>query len=391
MDIPQKGSLKDLDFSNLLLKLHNQRSTGTIIIKGSSFTKSVYIKKGDVIFASSSLDDERLGEMLIKAGMITKDEYDLSVEILKKTGKKQGAILVELGFLTPKQLFEGLKFQIREIIYSIFPLRDADYEFLEGELPEEEVIGLRIDIKELISEGKKRIEGSHSEQEEPLNEEERQLKKKAEEFHLRLKEMSAADILQITEESSPEEIKRNYYRLAKEFHPDRAFNSKDRELKEMLTNIFDAITKAYDELNDENKRAEFFRRVARPRQEEQRHDFSEQFRRGVEEFRKGNYWGAAEVFRWITRLDPRSIKAWSFLSHSLSNIPGRLKDAETAILEAIKLDPFNADLYASLGHIYLKAGLRKRAKRQFDKALNIDSSNKEAIRGLEQIRVMPDN
>lgn len=386
MDIPQKGSLKDLDFSNLLLYLQRQKSTGTIVIEGSAFTKKVYIKKGDVIFASSSLNDERLGEMLIKAGMITKDEYDLSVEIFKKTGKKQGAILVELGFLTPKQLFEGLKFQIREIVYSIFPLRDADYEFLEGELSEDEVIGLRINIKELISEGKRRV----IEQDVTLNEEERALKKKAEEFHLRLKEMSAADILQITEESSHEEIKRNYYRLAKEFHPDRAFNSKDRGLKEMLTNIFDAITKAYDELSDENKRAEFFRRLAKPRQE-QPHDFNEQFRRGIEEFSKGNYWGAAEIFRWITRLDPRSIKAWYLLSHSLSHMPGRLKDSETAILEAIKLDPFNADHYSTLGHIYLKAGLKKRARRQFDKALNIDSSNKEAIRGLEQIRVMPDD
>lgn len=386
MDIPRRGGLREQGFSDLLSHLHSKKATGTLIVKGPSFTKKVYLKKGIVIFASSSLNEERLGEMLIKAGMITKEQYDISVDILKRTGKKQGAILVELGILTPRQLFEGLKFQVKEIIYSIFSFKEAEYEFLEGELPEDEIIGLRINITDLINEGSKRASEKVT-----LDEEEKELKRKAEEFYKRLKDMSAADILQITEKSSSEEIKRNYYRLAKEYHPDRAFNSRDAKLKEMLTDIFNAIAKAYEELKDEDRRAEFFKGIVRPREADAGPDLNEQFRRGLEEFKKGNYWGAAEIFRWITRLEPRSHKAWHLLSRSLSGIPGRLKDAETAMLEAIKLDPFNADYYAGLGHIYLKAGLRKRAKRQFDKALNIDSSHEGAIKGLEQIRAMQED
>lgn len=386
MDIPHKGSLKEHSLSDLLLYLQKKRATGTVLIKGPAFTKKVYIKEGNAIFASSSLDEERLGEMLIKAGMITKEQYDISVDILKRTGKKQGTIFVELGILSPKQLFEGLKFQVREIILSLFSLRDSEYEFLEGELPEREIIGLRIDINDLITEGLKRAEEVNV----TSSEEEKELKRKAEEFINRLKDMSAADILQITERSGPEEIKRNYYRLAKEYHPDRAFNSRDGQLKEMLTVIFDAIAKAYDELKDEEKRTEFFRTITRPR-EETHLDLHAQFSRGIEELKKGNYWGASEIFRWITRLEPTSHKAWHLLSRSLRNIPGRLKDAETALLEAIRLDPFNADYYASLGDLYLKAGLKKRAKRQFDKALNIDSSHEEAIRGLEQIKSMSED
>lgn len=386
MDIPQRGNLKEIGFSDLLAYLQRTKATGTVVVNGATYTKRVYIKEGRVIFASSNLDDESLGEMLIKAGMITKREYDLSVEILKKTGKKQGAILVELGVLTPKQLFEGLKFQVKGIIYSLFSLKDANFEFREGELPKEEIISLRLDIDELLSEAANCINKGEI----VLNEEERKLKEKAKEFYLRLKDMTFADILQITEESSLEEIKRNYYRLAREFHPDRAFNSKDKELKEMLTHIFDVVTKAYNELKDDKKRSEFFRRIIGPKKKEERTDLSELFRRGIEEFKKGNYWGATDIFRWITRLDPRSAKAWDLLSRSLSNIPRRLKDAESAALEAIKLDPFNADYYARLGHIYLKAGLRKRAKRQFDKALNIDSANDEAIKGLKQISTFND-
>ncbi len=386
MDIPQKGNLGNLDFSEVLSSLHQKKATGTIVIKGADFTKKVYLKNGEVAYASSSLEEERLGEMLIKAGMITREQYDISVDVLKRTGKKQGSILVELGILTPKQLFEGLKFQINEIIYSIFLLGEAEYEFKDGDLCENEIIGLRIRINELIEEGMKRVrERDTSEKEET------ELKKKAREFYSRLKDMTAADILQITEESSIEEIKKNYYRLAREYHPDRAFNSRDSELKEMLTDIFDAIAKAYDELKDEERRREFFREIVRPQKEQPQIDLTEQFKRGMLELKKRNYWGAAEIFRWITRIDSKSVRAWHYLSLSLSNIPGKLKDAELALLEAIKLEPFSSDHYANLGNIYLKAGLKKRAKRQFDRALSLDSSNEKALKGLEELKGMMDD
>jgi len=385
LDIPERRNPGSDDFSSILADLKDKKATGTLVVRSSNFLKRVFLKGGEVVFASSNLEEDRLGEMLIKAGLITREQYDISVEILKKTGKQQGSILVELGFLTPRQLFEGLKFQIREIVLSLFDSAETVIEFREGELPEDEIIGLKINIDDLIREGEKRFNRKNR-----LSEEEAILKKKAEEFFMRIRDMSPADILQVKETSDYKEIKSNYYRLAKEFHPDRAFYSEDRELKERLTYIFDAITKAYNELKDDEKRQEFFKRISRSTVRETGPDLHIHYKRGMEEFRTGNYWGAAEVFRWLTRLDPKSPRAWQMLSRSLSHIPGRLKDAETALLEAIRLDPFNADYYTDLGHIYLKAGLKKRAKRQFEKALNIDSANGDALKGLNMINTMDD-
>jgi len=385
LDIPERRNPGSDGFSSILADLKDKKATGTLVVRSSNFLKRVFLKGGEVVFASSNLEEDRLGEMLIKAGLITREQYDISVEILKKTGKQQGSILVELGFLTPRQLFEGLKFQIREIVLSLFDSAETVIEFREGELPEDEIIGLKINIDDLIREGEKRFNRKNR-----LSEEEAILKKKAEEFFMRIRDMSPADILQVKENSDYKEIKSNYYRLAKEFHPDRAFYSEDRELKERLTYIFDAITKAYNELKDDEKRQEFFKRISRSTVRERGPDLHIHYKRGMEEFRTGNYWGAAEVFRWLTRLDPKSPRAWQMLSRSLSHIPGRLKDAETALLEAIRLDPFNADYYTDLGHIYLKAGLKKRAKRQFEKALNIDSANGDALKGLNMINTMDD-
>jgi hypothetical protein len=141
----------------ILVYLNRERKTGTLTVSASSATKNIYLKTGDVIFASSTYEDDRLGEMLLKAGKITVEQYDKSVEVLKATGKRQGAILVELGYLTPKEIFWGLKYQVNEIIQSMFLLEDAGYEFREGNIPAEEVIALKMSMGNLIYAGINRI------------------------------------------------------------------------------------------------------------------------------------------------------------------------------------------------------------------------------------------
>lgn len=476
MNIPFKGNLKDFSLTMILIELNRDRATGTLSVTTPLFTKNIYVRDGSVIFASSTFEDDRLGEMLVKAGKISLEQYDKSVEILKASGKRQGAILVDLGYITPKDLFWGVKYQVKEIIYSLFQLEEGVYEFNENAVPPDEVITLKISMNNLIYEGVGRIDnitrirrempgvktvfklnedsvgifkgidlssndrtilslvdGKRSinqlieesrmnsfdvmktlyvlwstgfivEREMPVEaqeetvdigeeildavtEEDRALKKKTEELYEKLNDMGPAELLQIHERSTPEEIKRNYYRLAKEFHPDRVFDSGDTELKDKVTAIFDSATKAYDTMKDEAKRAEYFRSLGKVKKEEEDTHaslFEEQFKRGVEEFKNGNYWGAAELFRLVTRNFPKNPRAWSYLSLSLSKIPNRLKEAEEALLQTIKLEPFGGEHYANLGHLYLKAGLHKRAQHQFEKALRLDPANAKAKKGIEQ-------
>lgn len=156
-DIPLKGELSDYPIARVLITLNRAGETGILTVTTPRFTKKVYFQKGDAIFAASTLEDDRLGEMLLKAGKINLEQYHKSVELLKKTGKRQGTILVELGYLTPKELFSSVKQQVKEIIYSLFNLDHGEYEFIPGPLPTEEVITLRMSIGNLIYEGIKRI------------------------------------------------------------------------------------------------------------------------------------------------------------------------------------------------------------------------------------------
>lgn len=152
------NAIKDLNLAKVLVNLNNRGKTGILTVQTPSYRKKIYLDKGNVIFASSTCEDDRLGEMLVKSGRITIGQYEESVRLLKVTGKRQGTILVELGYLSPKDLFWSVKYQVKEIICSLFRLEYAEWEFVEREIPEREKMTLKMNMGELISEGVRRID-----------------------------------------------------------------------------------------------------------------------------------------------------------------------------------------------------------------------------------------
>jgi hypothetical protein len=157
--VPTAGSIKEHDLTELLVQLQEQKATGSLVLQKDETIKSIHLKEGNIVYASSNLPGDRLGELLLQMGKITPEQFNRSVELLKETGKQQGAILVEENYITAKELFEGLKYQVREIIYSLFLWEDGRYQFIREERPKH-AISLQLDMVDLISEVLKRIQSS---------------------------------------------------------------------------------------------------------------------------------------------------------------------------------------------------------------------------------------
>jgi len=482
-DVPLNGTLKETAISKVLIAINRKRLTGTLEITHPNYTKKVYFDKGDAIFAASTYTDDRLGEMLLKAGKISVEHYDKAVDVLTKTKKRLGGILVELGYLTPKDLYWGVKYQVREIIYSLFILEDGEYAFTTDAIPSDEVITLKMSMGTLIYEGVKRIDnwtrikqempsmkevlmlsndpfslfqnielsqqdrkilslidgtktikeiidsswiGSFEalkilyvlystglimrkeggEEKEPegisindllsgLSEEERTFGQRVDEY---LSKVATADYFEILESDIKDDastIKKNYFRLVKEFHPDKYYNAEDRELKDKLTTIFDYLTKAYNNLHSQEKIDTYRLSLTRGsevaeaesefRAEEARKKAKEEYQKGIALFKKKDFKNAAGCFVKATEHDVRNARYWNYLSLTYSKNQDSLKKAEDALMQAIKLEPENADFLVNLGLIYLKAGVPKRARTQFQKALLLDPKNEKAQKGLKDI------
>lgn len=156
--VPWSGDIKPMTVPWLFQGLRAGSRTGTAVFEyvhaqtAAKAVKKVYFKNGDITFASSSLQDDWLGRWLVRGGMITEQQCSASEELVPKTGKKQGAILVELGFLTPQKLIDGVKLQVKHIIMSLFGVRMGTYSFNEGPLPMADIIPLQMSTGNLILE-----------------------------------------------------------------------------------------------------------------------------------------------------------------------------------------------------------------------------------------------
>ncbi len=152
------GNVTDMTVSHLFLDLGASKKTGILFFDDQASAKKVYFKDGDVVFASSNADDDRLCKCLLRAEKITKAQYDASAELVKKSNKKQETILVELGFIMPRDLVDGVKLQMQEIIFSLFTWRSGSYRFHEGLLPLADITPLRMSMGDLILEGVRRLD-----------------------------------------------------------------------------------------------------------------------------------------------------------------------------------------------------------------------------------------
>ncbi len=152
-----RGNVGHYEFADAITGLQRGNKTGIIEVGSGTILKKIYIKNGDMIFAASNQDEDRLGDILLKEGKITSEQYDQSVEEMKSTKQRQGTVLVRLGHLKPQELIWAVTHQVEEIIISLFALEHGSFEFKEGPLPTDETITLKLSAANLIYRGIKRL------------------------------------------------------------------------------------------------------------------------------------------------------------------------------------------------------------------------------------------
>ncbi len=150
MPLTLSGNLSDTPLTDVISILRLQKATGTLTCRAGDVEKCIYVQGGQIIFATSKEERDRLGEVLVREGKITRPQLERSLQTHRKSAgvKKIGAIFVESGYVSPKDLFNGLKTQVRTIIHSLFLLHEGSYHF-EEQLPSD-VIPLPINMEEVL-------------------------------------------------------------------------------------------------------------------------------------------------------------------------------------------------------------------------------------------------
>jgi hypothetical protein len=146
------ADVRAFSLGDLLNLVHASAKSGFLYFEHGECAKTVYLHAGEVVFASSNQRVDRLGDVLLRAGMITA-EQQLQAEAAYKPPTPFGRFLVELGCLSPRELWDGVKHQVEEVVRSLFAFSAGTVLFWEGEVRPDNVVRLALPTRRLVAEG----------------------------------------------------------------------------------------------------------------------------------------------------------------------------------------------------------------------------------------------
>jgi tetratricopeptide (TPR) repeat protein len=209
---------------------------------------------------------------------------------------------------------------------------------------------------------------------------------------LKAKEMDYYDLLNLKNTATFNEIKDAYYQLAKKFHPDRFGDARDPELREKANFVFAHINKAFEVLNNEERRREYDMKGYKEMQsiiDKGSENLLEKanlfYRKAKTLYAQKKFWEAASVMEEAVRNDPGKAPYFLLLGLSQANIPTMRRTAEKNLQKVIEMEPWNAEPLAALGLLFLAEKMDKRAENFFRRALAIDPDHEVALSKIAEM------
>jgi tetratricopeptide (TPR) repeat protein len=155
-----EGSLSDVGLADICQLLALGRKTGCLTLTDRSNFGYIYFDKGRVVYASVLNRPDRLGDILVKNGVIQPEEFSRAMDIQSEEGDRRlGEILVDIEALTEEALEKWISLQVEEAVYHLFAWDQGTFHFKPGELPEEEeVLLVSLNADSLLLEGARRVD-----------------------------------------------------------------------------------------------------------------------------------------------------------------------------------------------------------------------------------------
>ncbi len=152
------GSLASMAVGEVLGFANTTLKTGLCTFRlGGGLRKTLWLRDGQVVFASSTDPDDRLGPTLLRAGLVTLVQLD-EADRLVSPQHKLGRVLVERAAIKPTDVYEGVRHQVRHIVLGLFDASEGQFVLAEGPCEPPTEVKLTERTRDLLLEGMKRPE-----------------------------------------------------------------------------------------------------------------------------------------------------------------------------------------------------------------------------------------
>jgi len=154
-----KGSLKEASLPDVLQLLAMGKKTGCLSVTHRNNFGYIYFDKGRISYASVVNRRDRLGDMLVNSGAVSRRALEEAVAMQdKRRDTRLGELLMESGAITLQQLYGAIDIQIREAVYYLFTWNQGTFNFDADVLPDASEHVVSINPESLLLEGARRVD-----------------------------------------------------------------------------------------------------------------------------------------------------------------------------------------------------------------------------------------
>jgi tetratricopeptide (TPR) repeat protein len=154
-----RGSLREASLPDVLQLLAMGKKSGCLSVTHRHAFGSVYFDRGRISFASIVNRRDRLGDMLVAGGIISREDLDTAIAIqAAQPQRRLGEILIANNLLAREELHEHIKRQIEEAVYYLFTWTQGTFSFEPDVVPDEQDFLVSINPESLLLEGARRID-----------------------------------------------------------------------------------------------------------------------------------------------------------------------------------------------------------------------------------------
>lgn len=217
------------------------------------------------------------------------------------------------------------------------------------------------------------------------------------EFTQRFEQMSEQnffEVLDLSGSPTDREVKRAYFKVAKQFHPDKLYDHQGRTVKKHADKLFSLINRAYEQLRTEDGRKEYetkLRELAEgidlDRDAEKMLNAEIEFQKGAAMMRKRDFAAATIHFQAALDLNSREAEhhlylGWARFQSCYPADESGWRKAVTEIHEGLNIDPDAVQGLFFLATIFKVTGDMDKAEEFFGKVLKKRPHHVEAQREL---------
>ncbi len=147
--------MTDFGLADILQLIYFQRKTGVLTLEGRMDRVRLLFIEGNISAAESKrrMEDNRLGKILVKKGLLTESDLNSILEEQRRTGSRFANLVIRRNLVEKDVIKEILQGQITETVIQIFGWKQGTYEFASQGVPQDKELSFTVDTQHLLMEG----------------------------------------------------------------------------------------------------------------------------------------------------------------------------------------------------------------------------------------------